>query len=390
MNFKPGHSLAWDKFPELDMHEVRERDYFFTVSFQVWGILAGIGLAGLYRMVRQRIGADVGGGKAAAAIFAVALLPLVLNFNAASRKHGPEAVLARDFAYNVLQSAEPYGIVFTNGDNDTFPLWYLQEAEGVRQDVSVVNLSLGNTDWYIRQLRDNPVREFVTEEAPWFAHLAPDSVPPQLHTWTNAEIASLQAQLLGTTIQYGPGRIDKTYEEGTPLYVKDMLVLRLITENWRRRPIYFSLTAGAGNYVNLEEYFTQEGILFRLNVQDAPDSTRLQPGIMGVPVDIPRADSLLWNVYRYAGLLEADTVVLDPTSRNIATNLSYAIFSLGQAYMLAGDEEKALENLRRANHLAPSAQAASIIGSMEAAAAAVLGDTALSEDTAAGSDSTNN
>ncbi len=390
MNFKPGHSLAWDKFPELDMHEVRERDYFFTVSFQVWGILSGIGLAGLYRMVKQRFGADGGWGRAGAAVLGVALLPLVLNFNGASRRHGPEALLARDFAYNVLQSAEPYGIVFTNGDNDTFPLWYLQEAEAVRQDVSVVNLSLGNTDWYIRQLRDNPVREFVAEQAPWFAHLAPESAPPPLHTWSDAEIASLQAQLLGTSIRYGPGRIDKTYEEGTPLYVKDMLVLRLITENWRRRPIYFSLTAGAGNYVDLEEYFTQEGILFRLNVEDAPDSTRLQPGIMGVPVDIPRADSLLWNVYRYAGLLEADTVVLDPTSRNIATNLSYAIFSLGQAYMLAGDEERSLENLRRANHLAPSSQAASIIGGMEAAAAAIMGDTALSQDTAAANDTASN
>jgi hypothetical protein len=386
MNFKPGYSLAWDKFPEFDMHEVRERDYFFTVSFQVWGILAGIGLAGLYRMLRQRLDSGSPGsaslGKAAAVILGVAILPFVLNFNAASRKHGPEAFLAKDFSYDVLQSAEPYGIVFTNGDNDTFPLWYLQEAEGVRQDVSVVNLSLGNTDWYIRQLRDNPVREFDPEQAPWFADLAPDSVPPSLHTWNDAQISSLQAQLLSTPIDYGPGRIAKTYEAGTPLYVKDMLVLRLITENWRRRPIYFSLTAGSGNYVNLEEYFTQEGILFRLNVENAPDSTRLQPGIMGVPVDIPRADSLIWNVYRYAGLLEADTVVLDPTNRNIATNLSYAIFSLGQAYLLAGDEERSLLNLRRANHLAPSAQAASIIGGMEAAAAAILGDTPISADTA--------
>ena len=180
---------------------------------------------------------------------------------------------------------------------------------------------------------------------------------------------------------FGPGLIEKTYEAGTPLYVKDMLVLRLITENWGRRPIYFSLTAGAGNYVNLEEYFTQEGILFRLNVVEAPDSTRLQPGIMGMPVDIPRADSLIWNIYRYAGLLEADTIALDPTNRNIATNLSYAIFSLGQAYMLAGDEEKALLNLRRANKLAPSAQAASIIATMEQATAAILGDTAISVET---------
>ena len=378
MNFKPGYSLGWDKFPDLEMHEVRERDYFFTVSFQVWGILAGIGLAGLYRNLRQRLESGGGGlagvGRASAVVLGVALLPVVLNFTAASRRHGPEAYLARDFAYNLLQSAEPYGIVFTNGDNDTFPLWYLQEAEGVRQDVSVVNLSLGNTDWYVRQLRDNPVREFDPEQAPWFAHLAPEKAPPPLHTWTDAQVYSLQAQLLRNPINFRPGRIEKTYEAGTPLYVKDMLVLRLITENWERRPIYFSLTAGSGNYVNLEDYFTQEGILFRLNVAEAPDSARLQPGIMGVPVDIPRADSLIWHVYRYAGLLEADTVDLDPTNRNIATNLSYAVFSLGQAYLMAGDEERSLLNLRRANQLAPSAQAAAIIRGMEETAAA-RGDT---------------
>ncbi len=387
MNFKPGHSLAWDRFPEIDMHEVRERDYFFTVSFQAWGILAGVGLVGFYRRIRDWLsqsGEPGVVGRLAAAVLGIALLPFVLNFNAASRRHGPEAYLARDFSYNVLQSAEPYGIVFTNGDNDTFPLWYLQEVEGIRQDVSVVNLSLGNTDWYIRQLRDNPVREFDPEQAPWFAHLVPDSLPPRLHSLTDAQVSGLQAQLLRTSIDYQPGLISKIYESGTPLYVKDMLVLRLITENWRHRPIYFSLTAGAGNYVSLEDYFTQQAILFRLNVAEAPDSSRLQPGIMGVPVDIPRSDSLIWGIYRYAGLLEADELDLDPTNRNIATNLSYAIFSLGQAYMLAGDQEKSLMNLRRANHLSPSAQAESIIRSMEDAGQAIMQDTAIFGDSVSG------
>ena len=364
MNFKPGYSLGWDKFANMDMHEVRERDYFFTVSFQVWGLFAGIGLAGLYRSLRSRI---VLAGKkrvvvlAPSVVFGIALIPLVLNFSAASRKHGPEAEFARDFSYNLLQSAEPYGIIFTNGDNDTFPLWYLQEVEGVRRDVAVVNLSLGNTDWYIRQLRDNPVRPFEADQAPWFAEFAPESLPPQLHSMTDPEIAGLHAQLLQTSLQFSVGRIDHTYEAGIPLYVKDVLMLRLILENWARRPIYYSVTVGQGNWLQLNEYLTQEGLVLRLNVQNEPDSTRLGTGIMDVPVDVPRTDSLVSHVYRYARLFEADTLDLDPWNQNIATNMAYTLYSLGQAYALNGDAERSLEHFRRAFHLSPFPQLAPML-----------------------------
>jgi hypothetical protein len=286
-----------------------------------------------------------------AAVFALALFPLALNFSAASRRHGPEARLASDFSYNVLQSAEPYGIVFTNGDNDTFPLWYMQEVAGVRRDVSVVNLSLGNTDWYLRQLRDNPVRPFESEQAPWFAHLAPDSVPPGLHSMTDAEIAGLTPQLLGTPINFTPGVIDKTYPAGTPLYVKDVLMLRLILENWNHRPIYYAITAGNGNWMQLDDYLTQEALLLRVNVTTPPDTSRLRPGVMNVPLDVPRTDSLVWDVYRYGALFDVDSLKLDPTSRNIATNLSFPYYALGQAYAMDGDEERSLENFRKAIHL---------------------------------------
>jgi hypothetical protein len=354
MNFKPGYSLGWDRFQSMEMHEVRERDYFFTVSFQVWGLFLGVGLAGLYGRLRAKLVFLKGPvlTVVAGSVLMVALLPFVLNFRAASRRHGPEATLARDFAYNLLQTAEPYGIVFTNGDNDTFPLWYLQEAEEIRRDVSVVNLSLGNTDWYLRQLRDNPVRRFIPEQAPWYAHLAPEELPPQLHSMTDEQIGTLQAQLLPSPVRFAPGRIDKVYPAGTPFYVHDVLTLRLIQENWQRRPIYFSLTVGGGNYAQLDQYLTQEALAVRLNVAEEPDSTRLAPGILSMPVDLRRTDSLAWDIYRYGNLFDADTLMLDPTNRNIATNLSYPFYALGQAYTVLGDAERAVENFRRGLHLA--------------------------------------
>ncbi len=349
MNFKPGFSLGWDVYPDISMHEVRERDYFFTVSFQVWGLFGGIGLAGLYRLLRERARNVM----MPAPVLALALVPLALNFSAATRRHGPDALLARDFAYDLLQSAEPYGIIFTNGDNDTFPLWYLQEVEGVRQDVSIVNLSLGNTDWYLRQLRDNPVRPFDREQAPWFANSAPETPPGPLHSMDDTQIASLRAQLLRNELRMTAGRVQITLASNTPLYIKDVLILRLLSENWNKRPIYFGLTAGSENWAPMTRYLTQEGLVFRVHAQREPDASRLVPGLFGVPMDVVRTDSLAWHVFRYARLFEADTLTLDPTSRNIAINLSYPFYALGNAYELLGDHERAVANLERGYHLQP-------------------------------------
>src|SRR5438105_4816321 len=119
---------------------VRERDYFFVVSFKVWGVFAAFGLVLLVRWFSQVSSARAG---LAVASF-LALVPFAANFKAASRRHGPDATAARDFAYNLVQSVEPYGVLFAYGDNDTFPVWYLQEVEGIRQDVTLINLSLAN------------------------------------------------------------------------------------------------------------------------------------------------------------------------------------------------------------------------------------------------------
>ncbi|HXV86173.1 MAG TPA: DUF2723 domain-containing protein [Gemmatimonadales bacterium] len=379
INFKPGFSVGYDQFPDPNAHEVRERDYFFTVSFQVWGLFAGLGLAGLYRVLREKLGGDRDLSRSAlrfapGALLAGALLPFALNGRASSRAHGPEALLARDFAYSLLQSVEPYGIVFTNGDNDTFPLWYLQEVEGIRQDVSVVNLSLGNTDWYVRQLRDNPVRPFVPDQAPWLT--PPAAVPPRLHSLTNDQVAGMVPQLIPRSIRITAGLVDYTYPEGTPLYVKDILILRLLQENWQRRPIYFSLTAGSGSWLGLNQYLTQEGLVLRINAQSAPDTSRLAPGLLGVPLDVPRTEHLTWEVYRYARLLEADTLDLDPTSKNIATNLSIPPLSLGQAYQVRGQVQEAIKNLEMAYKLGYDPNLAQVIRTLKEQDSAVAGDTA--------------
>ena len=99
---------------------------------------------------------------AASLVLALALIPLFGNRVTASRAH---ETLARDFAHDILQSVEPYGILITAGDNDTFPLWYAQEVEGIRRDVTLANLSLMNTRWHLRQLQRRQTPQFDAAEA---------------------------------------------------------------------------------------------------------------------------------------------------------------------------------------------------------------------------------
>ncbi|HLR32148.1 MAG TPA: DUF2723 domain-containing protein, partial [Fodinibius sp.] len=133
--------------------EPRERDYAYVGSFFAFSIWIGMGSIGLLEIVSEYLtsGKLASYTVIAALFFASPLLMGIQNFNDHDRS---ERYVAPDYAYNLLQSTAPNSILFTNGDNDTFPLWYAQEVEGVRTDVRVVNLSLLQTDWYIKQLRD--------------------------------------------------------------------------------------------------------------------------------------------------------------------------------------------------------------------------------------------
>ena len=148
LNFKYGYTVPAPDVT-LEMREVRERDYFFLCSFSVWGLWVGVGLAAIWQRLAQGVprAAEARSLALASPVLVLGFLPLVLNWTWASRRSD---YVARDWAYNLLQSVEPYGVLFTNGDNDTFPLWYLQEVEGVRKDVTVIVTSYLNTNWYVR------------------------------------------------------------------------------------------------------------------------------------------------------------------------------------------------------------------------------------------------
>jgi hypothetical protein len=354
MNFKPGFSLGYNIYPESNDHEVRDRDYFFIVSFVVWGLWAGIGIASLLRglIARWRIVPAVG----AIPLAVLALVPFVGNFSTASRRHGPDARLAADFAYNLLNSLPPYGILFTYGDNDTFPLWWAQEVAGIRQDVLVVCLALAETDWYKRQLRDNPVRPFNEAAAPaiWQG-TSPTKPSWKPHGLTDAQIEQSEGQLLPHDVTLRIGPITHVLRRGMPLYSRDFAVLRLLQDNLGRRPIGWSLTTGS-EYYGLDRYLVQQGLVMRLD-QVPVDTTRPDIDthrILGVALDVPTTERLMWETYRYAGLVSAERKQLEPTAAGVAGNLSLPFAQLAYAHAARGRREAAMKNVEQAGRLSPN------------------------------------
>jgi len=353
MNFKPGFSLAagYKYFPDAGNHEVRDRDYFFVVSFVVWAVWAGMGLASAAgdAITRWRWRPVF----AAVPLGVVALLPFAGNFEVASRRHGRDATLAADFAYNLLNSVPPYGILFTYGDNDTFPLWWAQEVGGIRQDVLVVCLALAETDWYKRQLRDNPIRPFDEASAPAIWRGVPATRPNwPPHSMSDGQIGQAVPVLLPQDVPLQIGPIRHVLMKGTPVYSRDFVVLRLLQDNAGKRPIAWSLTTG-GEFYGLDRYLLQQGLVMRLEMTPV-DTTRKDLDyhrILGLPMDPDTTERLVWDTYRYAGFGKRSTRPLEPTAAGVANNLSLPFAQLAYWYQSIDSLDAAVRNLTRASDL---------------------------------------
>jgi hypothetical protein len=354
MNFRPGFGRWFDIYPAGSSHEVRERDYFFVVSFIVWGLWAGMGLVVLARQLIKRAGTL---RQLAPAAFMLAAVPLALNWSAASRRHGPDARLAADFAYDLLNTAPPYGILFTYGDNDTFPLWWAQEVAGIRQDVTVVCLALANTDWYMQQLRDAPVRPVDQAALPpvWRGTVKPPPGWP-LHTMSDSAIATaIMGYVVPQVQELNLGPLTRKLEAGTYLLPNEILTLSVVQQNVGRRPVVWAITAGR-EFAGLSDYVIQQALGFTLQT-GKPDTTLPSLDLRrlaGAPLDIPLTEQLVWGSYRYAGLLQGDVTRLESTSASIAATLSFPFVQLAYAYSDRGQTDKMQQALEYALKLSPN------------------------------------
>jgi hypothetical protein len=209
----------------------------------------------------------------------------------------------------VLESVDPYAVVVTVGDNDTFPLWYAQEVEGVRKDVTVLVTSLANTNWYLRQLQRRPPVPFDPKRAPalYRGHDWPRPATPWMSRYYLGAAAAADtlpeyiplpqpavAHLGSIAARLGPEALGRPY-----LLRADLTVLQIIKDQVGKRPIYFATSSG--NYADqlgLSAYLVGEGLVRRLEPHPvvATDSVRRVEG-RGF-VNVPRSLALGFGVYR--------------------------------------------------------------------------------------------
>ena len=333
LNFKLGFSLAPD-VADRTLHEVRERDYFFVASFIVWGNLAGIGLAGFWAALANQWG-EAAAYRKWMPILLITFIPLAYNWGWASRS-GDYA--AFDWAYDLLMSVEPYGVLFTNGDNDTFPLWYAQEIEGVRKDVTVIVLQYLYTDWYPRQIRDRtaPGRQRPFDEQ-FAAGIYSTGAPPDqaVSLATDEVLNAVTAGTLPEDLSLLLDSVLVTYPSGTYMDRAVRIALSMIQNSAELRPIYFASSAGLLQSLGLERFGVRHGLATKLVMRDLgadpPEGWIQGTAQMGAEwFDLERNLTLVQDVYRYRGIKDRE-IWQDRSTLSIPTQFQFLFILLADA-----------------------------------------------------------
>jgi hypothetical protein len=348
LNFRHGYSLA-PEIADPALHEVRERDYFFVASFLVWGCLAGVGLVWLWHASAGLLGAPRRYA-AVSPLLAIAGLPLVFNWSWAGRVSDHAA---RDWAYDLLMSVEPYAVLFTNGDNDTFPLWYLQEVEGIRADVTVIVGQYLFTSWYPKQLEQltRPENQRVFDAALVPGLYEDPGVPSRsITSMTADEMDVVGTARLGQSLTIPFPELAITYPAESVLNRGHQLALRIIFDSIDERPIYFASMGGMLSELGLDPWGVRAGLVTELvprSLDRASPSGFVKGSdpYGGVWFDLDRSLRLYDEVYMYRGIRDRP-IWQDRSTVNIPLQYYAMALQLADALEQAGGPPAVSERLR--------------------------------------------
>jgi len=347
MLFFIASSVGLVLYLNMENPQVRERSYFFLGSYQIIMVWIGMGIWGVLTDVREWLaGKNSRGARVSAtavlfllfatlppaAVFSHHIDPRFTNFEVHDRTHD---WIPWDYGYNILESCEKDAILFTNGDNDTFPLWYLQEVNGIRRDIRIVNLSLLNTDWYILQLKKEGVTIPIkyTDEFVENRLCSREEQELQRRIWPLEGKKVTAAGITWTLPNYHRLQLQSGEMLGM-IRIQDVMVTNIINwVNWSR-PIYFAVTVADENRISLDDYLAMEGMVYRLVREKG------QPG--EVLVNVPVMHHNIFERYQYRSL-DDPAIYKPPNTVKLVTNYFIGFAQLCERYASSGDTENAVK-----------------------------------------------
>lgn len=344
----------------------RERDYFYVGAFFVYSIWIAIAVRGIVDYLQQKIknqtyqNAAVIGALAFCVIF-VPVKMMQANYFTHDRSNN---WVPWDYSYNLLQSCAPNAVLFTNGDNDTFPLWYLQDVEGVRRDVRIANLSLLNTPWYIKQLKNNDpynvgtVKMRLTDAQieqirpiQWEPRDVTINLPRDIQQQLGSDLFQQINLIDSTVINEGAIKFKMentlTYGNVKAIRVQDIMVKEIVENNLWERPVYFAVTCADDSKIGLNEYLKMEGMALRV----VPEKRK--PGMEFINEPVLRQQLFEENPsyskdyqpgFKFRGLNDPN-IFFDENHKRMAQNYRNGFLRLAIHYITTDRNEKGIESL---------------------------------------------
>ncbi len=365
-------------------YQPRERDYAYAGSFYAFAIWIGMGVLGIYSIIKKYLLKDRDNSIVA---LATAILCLFVPVQMAAQNWDDHdrsgRYAARDFGKNYLSCVEENGIIFTNGDNDTFPLWYVQETEGYRTDVRVCNLSYLQTDWYIDQMKsqayestplpiemdrsrygngklsyayvldrgygydmelDKAMNYLISEDKdnkyiPEYG-ISIDHIPNS-NLYIDVDSAAVADKIPADLKGYATDRIDIELANNDALMLNQLSVLSMLNsiakDNWER-PIYYAVTVGPDMYLNLDKHFVKVGLAYR--ILPVLNNDTESDGL----VDTETMYDNMMNKFEWGGV-DNPNVYLDETVRKMTYTMRMLFIDLAEALIMEEKYDMALNVL---------------------------------------------
>ncbi|MCC3158133.1 DUF2723 domain-containing protein [Hymenobacter sp. 15J16-1T3B] len=373
--------------------EPRERDYTFVGSFYAFAIWIGLGVLGLHAALRAVLRQEQ---LRVATVAALGLaVPVLMATEGWDDHNRSERTLALDWAHNLLNSVAPNALLVTAGDNDTFPLWYAQQVEGIRPDVRIAVSPYLNTDWYIDQLQQrmgpsaalpmtlrhpdytqgtNDYLPLVTNpavaavDARQFVQLVKQNSPllqvqtqsgrtllsyPTRQFYLDVDTAAVRRAGLVPAERRGQLTARMQWQAGAGGYLekKELALLDILAQNNWQRPVYFSAYMSPSEYAGLEPYLQLEGLAYRVLPLQNPAPQAEQRGEIGYVARELLFDSLM-RKFTYRNLANP-RVYYDESQRRVVGAYREEFARLAQAYYHDGNLAKAKQVVDRCLRVMP-------------------------------------